>query len=380
MNYNKKTTINANSNQSLQITANTYDFITKNLSRYKKSKLQTEKFLKFVHKLPFDVLEKSHLSESIIENVNACGSWLEFRNYYKVDITKLSSANFCKKDKLCPACAMRRASKQVKKVYDYFQENPELKKKYWYYIVLPVKHNSSEDFETVFNRAKDGLKSLRKSINNNKRGKGRESFFSQFNGLFYSFEVTKTKNGWNNHINLLCCADKEIQGIRKKGKTFIHNDIMRDWKKYTDNESYVHSINKIDISNEDSLIKNLLEIFKYSLKFQDLKNEDLLEVYEKTYKKRLLGSFGSLYGIKIHVDLNDSEVLGDKFLQIIYAYNFKTKEYSERSRKITEVETKTAIKQKRKIMHHSDQDKKSTHYKSDWEIFKRTMRGLNTIE
>jgi hypothetical protein len=332
--YNKNSlNSQADSSQKLQpITKETFDFLEKTILRFKKSKQRTNSFLSFTKEFDNETLKQKKLLGGTLEAVNGCGSWLEFRNYIKVDKTKLHKANFCKKDKLCPACAMRRASKQVKKVYEHFEANPGLKKKHWYYIVLPVKHNSQEDFETVFNRTRDGLQSLRNAIKDNRRGKGRKSFFSQFNGLFYSFEVTKTKNGWNNHINLLCCADNEIQGIRKKGKTFIHNDIMRDWKKYTDNESYVHSINKIDVSTDENLIKNLLEVFKYSLKFQDLSNADLLEVYEKTYKKRLIGAFGSLYGIKLDVELEGDDVLGDKFLEIIYRYNFKTKEYFEYSR------------------------------------------------
>lgn len=336
------------------ITKETFDYLQKTILRFKKSKDRTNSFLKYTEKLPKVDLEQKKLTSGTLEAVNGCGSWLEFRNYLKVDKTKLHHANFCKKDKLCPACAMRRASKQVKKVHDYFNQNEELKKKYWYYIVLPVKHNKEEDFETVFNRAKKGLDTLRTAIKDNKRGKGRESFFSQFNGLFYSFEVTKTKNGWNNHINIMCCADKEIKGIYtfkdKNGKKVSqHKEIMRDWQKYTDNKSFMHSINKIDISTEDKLIKNLLEIFKYSLKFQDLSNEDLLEVYEKTHNKRLLGAFGSLYGIKTNVDLEGEEILGDKYLEIVYTYNYETRKYKERSRAIKTI-TEEEKKSKSKIL------------------------------
>lgn len=399
--YSKKT-INLQNNSSHEpqsITTTTFDYLQKTLQRFIESKKRTESFLKYTFS-QFDSLtfktNNPFLTENVLKNVNDCGSWLEFRNYTKVDKTKLHNANFCKKDKLCPACAMRRASKQVKKTFDFINKNEDLKKKYWYYIVLPVKHDITEDFETVFNRARDGLQSLRFAINNNKRGKGRKSFFSQFDGLMYSFEVTKTKNGWNNHINLLCCADKEIKGIRKKGKTFIHNDIMRDWAKYTDNESYVHSINKIDVSSEETLIKNLMEIFKYSLKFQDLKNEDLLEVFNKTYKKRLLGAFGSLYGIKMEVDMNKDDILGKEYIEIIYRFNEMTRKYSKHSQKVKEVECKTRefgeydyklidvylddklitkqpIKQKRTL---KNVTKKKSNFKDDWLIFKKTMKGL----
>lgn len=330
------------------LTQNTYNFIEKTQNRFIKSKKRVQKFTKFSYQ--FADKENYKLTSKVLDTVSDCGSWLEFRNYYKQDKTKLHNANFCKKDKLCPACAMRRASKQVKKVYDTISYSDKLKNKNWYYIVLPVKHNITEDFETVFNRAKDGLKTLRYSVNNSKKFKKSSSFFSQFDGLFYSFEVTKSDNGWNVHINLLCCSDKEIPGIykytHKNGQvTYQHQDIMRDWSKYTDNNSYMHSINKLDTSSKDDIIKNLLEVFKYSLKFQDLENKDLLEVYEKTYQKRLLGAFGSLYNIKLDVELENDEVLDEEFLEIVYRFNYKTNTYEEHSKeyKIEKPKTKKEL-------------------------------------
>jgi len=351
-NYSKTSKLNQDFKQEPQsITTNTFDFIQKTLLRFEKSKKRTEHLLDFISQKDLTFKQNYHITDNVLKSVNGCGSWLEFRNYYKQDKTKLHNANFCKKDKLCPACAMRRASKQVKKVFDYLQVNKELRDKNWYYIVLPVKHNSKEDFLTVFNRARSGLDAIRQSIRDNKRGKGKKSFFSVFDGLFYSFEVTKTKNGWNNHINLLCCTDEDITGIYKKGNTSIHNDIMRDWKKYTDNDSFVHSINKIDTSTDEAIIKNLLEVFKYSLKFQSLKNEDLLEVYKHTYRKRLLGAFGSLYGIKVQdVELNEDDVLDNDFLEIIFRYDYKKQEYFEYSRKFQSIPPAVKKEKEKKVI------------------------------
>lgn len=406
MNYSKKTTQNTNSNQSPLLTSNCLDFMSKSIIRFTKSKAKTKDLLFYVEKLNIVEREKHYLTKNVISSIEGCGSWLEFRNYTKVDKTKLHNANFCKKDKLCPACAMRRASKQVKKVMNYFEENPDFKKKHWYYIVLPVRHNAKESFETVFNRAKNGLNTLRKAINNNKQGKGHKSFFSQFEGLFYSFEVTKTENGWNNHINLLCCSDKPIKDIysyvdRNGKKIYQHKEILHDWAKYTDNKSFMHSINKIDVGTEEELIKNLLEIFKYSMKFQDLKPKDLLEAYKSTYKKRLLGAFGSLYNIKTDVDLDGDEVLGKEFLEIIFRYNFKTKKYFEYLRQLKEVDCKDKsfgkynykfidvklrdtnqvlyklpVKQKVTYKNLNNVFTKSSNFSQDWACFKKTMEGL----
>ncbi len=341
------------------LTANTFDFLQKTILRFTKSKKRTDNLLAFVNKKDLTFKQNHHLTNNVLKNVSECGSWLEFRNYYKQDKTKLHNANFCKKDKLCPACAMRRASKQVKKVFDYLNVNQELREKNWYYIVLPVKHNSNEDFLTVYNRARSGLDTIRQAIRDNKRGKGKKSFFSQFDGLFYSFEVTKTSNGWNVHINILACTDVNISGIYKKGKTFVHDDIMIDWAKYTDNKSFVHSINRIDTSTDAALIKNLLEVFKYSLKFQSLENKDLLEVYKHTYRKRLLGAFGCLYGLRVDkVELSGDDVLDDDFLEIIFRYDYKNKKYFEYSRKdvkLSKVYKKNIEKKKLYLkFHHND--------------------------
>jgi hypothetical protein len=380
------------------LTQETYNFIEKTQNRFIKSKKRVQKFTSYA--FSYATEKEYKLTPKVLDTISDCGSWLEFRNYYKQDKTKLHNANFCKKDKLCPACAMRRASKQVKKVYDTISYSDKLKNKNWYYIVLPVKHNITEDFETVFNRAKDGLQKLRKSLDNAKQ-KRAKNFFSQFDGLFYSFEVTKSSNGWNVHINLLCCSDKEIQGIykytHKNGQvTYQHHDIMRDWSKYTDNNSYMHSINKLDTSSKDDIIKNLLEVFKYSLKFQDLENKDLLEVYEKTYQKRLLGAFGILYNIKLDVELENDEVLDEEFLEIVYRFNYKTNTYEEHSKeyKIEKPKTKKELQpiDRTKLVkkkHHrytkitiydkfgyqeSTQIKVNMHSFSDYELFAKSIQ------
>lgn len=304
------------------ITRQSHEKIERTINRFKASKDKTSTLLLHLEKHAPRIVKPT-----VQEAVNSCGSWLEFRHYLQSDKTKLHNANFCKQDKLCPACAMRRASKQVQKVHQYLQANPDLLKKHWYYIVLPVQHTKEEDFSTVYNRLRSALDKLKKNLQNKRIGqKNKKSFFTQFEGVLYSIEVTKTKNGWNIHANLMALSSSKIEGIYKKGKTYVHDGIMQDWAKYTDNNSYVHSINELDMSTDETLIKNLLEVFKYSLKFQDLSPDDLIEVYKSTYRKRLLGGFGSLYGLKIDVQFQD-EAIDEEYLEIIYRYNYNCRNY-----------------------------------------------------
>lgn len=104
---------------------------------------------------------------------------------------------------------------------------------------------------------------------------------------------------------------------------------MLDWSKFTDNDSFMHSINKLSSEN---MMGNLVEVFKYALKFQDLNDDDLVTVYKETQNKRLLGAFGSLYGIKTDVPLSGDEILDDVYIEIIYRCNSFSNEYEEYSR------------------------------------------------
>jgi len=283
------------------------DFLKKALKRYTKSNLQRNSFLDWC-----DETHQNPFTPSMSANISNCSSWLKFRSYEN-NGNKLTNARFCKKDKVCPACAMRRASKQVKKVYNQLNSNPELLAGHWYYIVLPVRHDSTEDFTTVFDRLGSGLKSINQAIRNVSRGQQSNNFFAMFDGIMYSIEETKTENGWNIHANLLCRSDKPIRDLKRKKGSFWSPSMVETWKELT--SSINVSINPIDIKNEEDLMKNLMEVFKYSLKFQDLSHEDLLTAYRHTYRRRLLGTMGSLRALKTDVSLNGDDIEDDLFIE-----------------------------------------------------------------
>lgn len=302
----------------------TFDFIERYQDTFIKSKATTSILLNYhnTHNLKI-------LTPSLNKNIQDCGSWLEFREYHEHDKTVLHHANFCKKDKLCPACAMRRAAKQVQKMNTIIETSPDLTNKHWYYIVLPVKHDLSMEFEEVFSNLKNAKNKVRQQIKDNKRSKGRKSFFSQFDGIAYSYEVTHGKNGWNCHLNLLCSTDRPIQGLRKKGNTFVHDDLINDWLSVT-GDSYVVSIKPINKDDEKGLIGGILEVFKYVMKFQKMTPAQLFEVYEKTKNTRLYGTMGSLYGLKLDVDLDEKELSGE-YTEYIYRYLSNENKYIHHS-------------------------------------------------
>ena len=302
------------------ISSDYHDFLQKSVTKLTKSKKHVSKVL--------DSWDKQHdnpLTPMASSRVSNCGSWLKFRHYEDINKKTLYKARFCKKDKICPGCAARRASKQVMKVEQQLRSNEHLIEGYWYYIVLPVKHNSSEFFTTVFERLQNGLKAINQSIRNVSRGQNSNNWFSQFNGIMYSIEETKTDNGWNIHANLLVRSSTPLTNLlKKKGKnSFWCKSAVETWKEIAEGSLNI-SISPINVSNQAELIKNLQEVFKYSLKFQDLSPDDLLIAYTALYKKRLLGTMGTLRGLKIDVDLQGDDVENQIFIESLYHY---TKNY-----------------------------------------------------
>ena len=275
-------------------------------------------------KLPFtkEEFDKVFKAKDFWKLAFDCGSWLEFRWYMQSDITKLHTANFCKRDKMCPACAVRRAYKQQQKFIKILEAEQSLKDTDWYYIVIPVKHHKTESFETVYNRLDGVLKKILKSMRNSKQGKG-NNFFSLFTGGMYSIEATHTENGWNVHLNLIINAPKgtliALKDIRnRKGQVSHQNEGLRLFL-VRSADSQMHNIQKIDSSTDEKMREALVEVLKYSLKFSSLTSQQLLEVYIKTYRKRLFGTFGNLRGVGIEdIDLEGDTLVDPEYLELIF--------------------------------------------------------------
>ena len=311
----------------LNLSENCIEKISKTQDIYKKSFEKKEDFLlvlEEVRKNYTSIFDEKKLNAifgidkkfyNFQNNLKSCGGELIFRYYHKIDKTKLMSANFCKKDKLCPACAVRRAYKQQQKFLDILKAQNSLLSNDWYYIVLPVKHSREESIEAIFERIQRVKKAISKSIRNGKLGKT-NNFFSKFKGGMYAIEVTKTRNGWNFHINLLMNCDKNLIISTNE---YRQNRELEEFLRTRADDSYIHDIQKLDFEDEDKIKSALVEILKYSLKFASLSHLDLIRIYMQTYRKRLFGTFGNLWGCNLEdVDLDDNIDLDDSFFELIF--------------------------------------------------------------
>lgn len=287
-------------------------------------------------------LNTAFKSKGFWKSLEDCGSWVEFRYYNRLDKLKIQNANFCKRDKLCPACAVRRAYKQQLKFMEVIENKKQLLDNEWFYIVIPVIHSKDESYEIVFNRLETVRKKITMSMRNAKRGTT-NNFWAQFLGGMYSTETTKTDNGWNVHLNLVINAPKNTQITLNKHKQALE---LESWLKTHANGSYVHNIQKIKKKprhsesetqcsetigetndsalgtaeeKKQALKDGIVEVLKYSLKFSSLTSFDLLQIYIKTYRKRLFGTFGNMRGVGMEdVDFFGDLELDSQFIELIF--------------------------------------------------------------
>jgi hypothetical protein len=301
-------------NYTIPIPASYAEYLQKSIKKWTSHKKKVRSTLDH-----WDSIGENPLSPQTSSRVHNCGSWLYFRNYEEIDQNTLKKANFCNKDKLCPACASRRANKQVEKVLGQLSSNPSIMDGYWYYIVLPVRHSADESLGVVFERLQKGLKGISKALRNVRNGQGTENYFAQnFDGIMYSIEETRTENGWNVHANLMCRSATPLKGLIKKPKqhkrvSYWHPDMVETWQQLTGSINV--SISPICVTDQQALFENLHEIFKYSLKFQDLSPDDMLIAYRTLYGRRLLGTMGTLRGLKTDVELNGDGVENQLFIE-----------------------------------------------------------------
>ena len=79
--------------------------------------------------------------------------------------------------------------------FENFIKEKDLTTKNWYYIVLTIKHGYNDKLSYLLSKLIKSKDKLARVYRNGKRqNHKKKSFFSQFDGMVSSIEVTKNKN------------------------------------------------------------------------------------------------------------------------------------------------------------------------------------------
>jgi hypothetical protein len=253
-------------------------------------------------------IQQNYPDKKLSFQVSSCATQMVFNNYYTVDKIKLSKVLTCKKHLLCPFCARLRGAKQVQAYLEKFNQVMQEKQNLTpAFLTMTVKNG--DNLEERFNHLID---SFRKYIERRRDYfKKRRGFneFCKIDGGAFSFEFTK-KNGWHPHIHAVVLLNDYID-VEK---------LSQEWKAIT-GDSFIVDIRKIKGNSQDEMAEAFVEVFKYALKFSDLALADNLHAYETLKGKRLQGSFGSFWGVKVPETLTDDLHYGLPFLELFYRYS-----------------------------------------------------------
>ena len=258
-------------------------------------------------------------NKNLSNSLRFCGSLLTFRHFYTVDQLRLHSAKFCRKHLLCPLCAIRRASRCLQsfipKIEGVLGSNPHLSP---YLVTLTVKNGPDlvERFQHLVSAISKMMQARRDA---SKSGRPFVQFAHADGGL-YSIEFKRGLNSglWHPHVHMLWLCEQAPDPFK----------LSAEWYAFT-GDSFIVDVSPFDASK--ALATNLMEVLKYALKFSELPVDDNWEAFESLSGRRLMASFGSLYGLKAPSDLNDDMTDLDHLPYVDLIYRFMAGHYSHQA-------------------------------------------------
>lgn len=255
------------------------------------------------------------------EQLQLCGSYLEFRHYFTEDVVRLHAAMFCQQDKLCPFCAIRRGAKMLRKYAErvvFLQSvNSQLLP---FMTTFTIKNR--DDLGGAFKHLTSSYSAL---MDRGKRARNRDRVWSESAlaaGSVASVEVKRgegTRGGaWHPHIHAVWLCDRQPD----------QQLLQREWHDITGDSHQIdvrpfHFVREGLPATADNVAADFAEVFKYALKFSTMDVADNWHAFTKLFRRRLIFSRGLLHGLDIPDDLADAELVIEDlpFVQLIYRFS-----------------------------------------------------------
>ena len=240
--------------------------------------------------------------KTLSKRVAGCGEYLAFRHYYTVDQVKLHAAFFCKKHLLCPLCAIRRGAKAMQAYLPRYEAvslaKPRLRP---FLVTLTVK--DGPDLAERFKHLHDAQRELWK-----RKQRGRGCSLDQVQAAVWSYEVKRGSGSglWHPHLHMVAMAEEAPDQVA----------LSREWLHIT-GDSFVVDVRPIDQADPAS---GFLEVFKYALKFSEMRTPDLFQAHQVLTGRRLVGSAGLFRGIEIPDQLTDEPLDDLPYAELFYRY------------------------------------------------------------
>ncbi|NCC62180.1 MAG: hypothetical protein EOM12_14850 [Verrucomicrobiae bacterium] len=283
------------------------------IQRYADAKTRAVGMAQFIKENVFCTTKTS----KVLFDLETCGNYLVFRNYYTINEIRLSGMCSCRKHLICPLCAIRRGAKSVqaylKKYHQVIEFNPMLKP---YLVTFTIKNGS--DLLERFNHLHRSIRLMNQQRSNAIKARRPAIEANKAQGACWSYEIKRGTNSgdWHPHVHAvwLCTGPPDQEQLRQ------------EWKEITGDS---HMVDVRPISTEPD--KGFLEVFKYAVKFSSMEYADTWEIFLKLSGRRLVSCFGCLYGVQVPEEMTDDDLEEElPFFELFYRYISRTKSYQPR--------------------------------------------------
>ena len=252
------------------------------------------------------------------ELLSACSSWLIFRHFYTANQYRLIGGCTCKKHLLCAMCALRRSAKTVRE-YESKIRQVMAEKDSLIPVLLTLTVKNGPGLEERTNHLDSALTRMIDSRRRAKHGDRHKTTFRIIDGGAGAFEFKRGKNSglWHPHIHMIALVPAETDLLE------FEWNISEEWRKLT-KDSFNVDVTPIDMSSEESRFKAICEVFRYALKFGEMEIADQVHAYKILKGRRLVRAFGSLRGVIVPEDLNESiedELKLKPYMDLVYEYS-----------------------------------------------------------
>ena len=298
------------------------------ITRFASLKHRAKKQEKYLWTLftPGNPSDESQLAVKSAHKLSECGNYLLFKNYFTLGEIRLSKMHTCKQHLLCPFCAALRASKAMQKYIERIQqvmkENRRLKP-----VMITFTVKNGADLSERLDHLMGSLRTLfERSRDFKKKGRGWNEF-CKVKGALYSYENTYNEKTveWHPHVHMFALIEDWID----------QQEFAEYWYNLT-GDSIIVDIRRVKpkkgMNKFEALQEAISEVCKYALKFGDLSVQKTWEAFKVLKGKRLTGSIGLLWGVKVPEKLTDEDIEESlPYLEMIYRFVFGERSYYDLS-------------------------------------------------
>lgn len=255
-----------------------------------------------------------------------CGSYLRLRDYYEAGQVRLRGGEFCHQPLLCPLCARLRGAKAACRYFERLIWQLSEKRFLVPFLLTLTERNGTSLGERLGNLRK-GFGVVVKAGGNARRRGSRCSEFAKIAGGVASIEIKRGAGSglWHPHIHAVVLVDDAIDLGR----------LRAEWAQALGQETAsadLRPLQGFESGVVEDLRGDILEVFKYAVKFGEMSLEDNWHAFQVCFGRRLLIPWGVFWGVKVPENLLEDEMDDELFRDFLARWDF-----GEGSYRVTEM-------------------------------------------